>query len=280
MRELQALAHAAAPDGEVDRAVHPARSMGFETLMTGLERARTAGFVSRKACRETGLLLYCYTQRCVYDHGWDAFSLMARGLIVDPIRETVAATPFPKFFNLGEGGRIAVGDDERRIVGRHGLGDLEVIANHLVQTGERQWRLESPWASARCARASGNCKCERLAEQQAVHGRVLYIGDGSSDFCVSGKADFVLAKQFSGQVVAIIRYTLSGAGLLWILYFLPGGLWQFVQQRRDALLRRIAERRGIEVPSLVADRRVDEIQRDPDEDHSDDETAVIAGALS
>jgi 2,3-diketo-5-methylthio-1-phosphopentane phosphatase len=82
----------------------------------------------------------------------------------------------------------------RHVLARHGLGHLEVIANRLVQTGERSWRLESPWASARCARASGNCKCERLAEQQAVHGRVLYVGDSTSDFCVSGRADFVLAK--------------------------------------------------------------------------------------
>ena len=82
----------------------------------------------------------------------------------------------------------------RHVLERNGLGDLEVIANHLVQTGERSWRLDSPWASNHCARASGNCKCERLAEQQADHGRVLYIGDSTSDFCVSGKADFVLAK--------------------------------------------------------------------------------------
>jgi 2-hydroxy-3-keto-5-methylthiopentenyl-1-phosphate phosphatase len=54
--------------------------------------------------------------------------------------------------------------------------------------------MESPYASAACARASGNCKCERLAEQRAQHGRVLYVGDSTSDFCVSGKADFVLAK--------------------------------------------------------------------------------------
>ncbi|RGE46321.1 phosphatase [Comamonas testosteroni] len=80
------------------------------------------------------------------------------------------------------------------VLKRHGMGDIEVIANHLVQTGERSWRLDSPWASNHCERASGNCKCERLAEQQAVHGRVLYIGDSTSDFCVSGKADFVLAK--------------------------------------------------------------------------------------
>ncbi|MEG1456303.1 MAG: MtnX-like HAD-IB family phosphatase [Comamonas sp.] len=82
----------------------------------------------------------------------------------------------------------------RHVLARHGLAHLEVIANRLVQTDARSWRLESPFASAHCARASGNCKCERLAEQQTVHGRVLYIGDSTSDFCVSGKADFVLAK--------------------------------------------------------------------------------------
>jgi hypothetical protein len=90
--------------------------------------------------------------------------------------------------------------------------------------------------------------------------------------------DFVLAKEFSGQVVAIIRYSLSGGGLLFVLYFLPGGLWQFVQRRRDDLLRRVATRRGLLVPSLVADRRVDD--DDNDDDHSDDETELIAGALS
>lgn len=82
----------------------------------------------------------------------------------------------------------------RTVLGRHGLGHLPVIANRLVQDGPRRWRLESPWASAACSRASGNCKCERLAEQRNVHGRVLYVGDSTSDFCVSGKADMVLAK--------------------------------------------------------------------------------------
>ena len=70
--------------------------------------------------------------------------------------------------------------------------------------------------------------------------------------------DFLLAKQFSGEVVTILRYSLSGAGLLWILYFLPGGLWQFVQRQRDRFLRRVAARRHLLVPSLVADKRVDE----------------------
>jgi hypothetical protein len=81
--------------------------------------------------------------------------------------------------------------------------------------------------------------------------------------------------------VAILRYSLSGAGLLWILYFLPGGLWQFVQRRRDQYLRRVAERHDLLVPSLVADKRTD---TDGDEPGSpsgaEDETSVIAGALS
>jgi branched-chain amino acid transport system permease protein len=104
--------------------------------------------------------------------------------------------------------------------------------------------------------------------------------------------DFLLAKEFSGQVVVILRYSLSGAGLLFVLYFLPGGLWQAVQKVRDRYLRRVAERRGIVVPSLVADRREDDgghggpSDAGPGEgspggdERSEDETAVIAGALA
>jgi branched-chain amino acid transport system permease protein len=97
--------------------------------------------------------------------------------------------------------------------------------------------------------------------------------------------DFLLAKQFSGEVVTILRYSLSGAGLLWILYFLPGGLWQFVQRQRDRYLRRVAARRGLLVPSLVADKRVGEDDdegghADGDGSGAEDETSVIAGALS
>ncbi|KAF1047895.1 MtnX-like HAD-IB family phosphatase [Xylophilus sp.] len=82
----------------------------------------------------------------------------------------------------------------RHVLARHGLGHLPVIANRLVQTGGRSWRLDSPWASSACVRASGNCKCERLGEQRNAHGPVVFVGDSTSDFCVSGKADFVLAK--------------------------------------------------------------------------------------
>ena len=38
----------------------------------------------------------------------------------------------------------------------------------------------------------------------------------------------------------------------------PGGLAQIFYTLRDNLLRKVADRRGIVVPSLVADRRVEE----------------------
>lgn len=47
----------------------------------------------------------------------------------------------------------------------------------------------------------------------------------------------------------------GGAGGLLLLLFVPGGLSQIVFGVRDALLRRVARRLRIEVPSLTADRR-------------------------
>jgi branched-chain amino acid transport system permease protein len=51
----------------------------------------------------------------------------------------------------------------------------------------------------------------------------------------------------------------TGAGVLFLLLFLPGGLAEGVYRVRDRILRAIAARRGLHVPSLVADRRVDAV---------------------
>lgn len=82
----------------------------------------------------------------------------------------------------------------RAILQRHDLGSIPVFANRLVQTGERRWRLDFPYAAPDCEKRSGHCKCRHLARyRQAVRG-VLYVGDGASDYCVSQHADLVLAK--------------------------------------------------------------------------------------
>ena len=49
----------------------------------------------------------------------------------------------------------------------------------------------------------------------------------------------------------------SGIGLLLLLLFFPGGLGQLLFGGRDSYLRWVAERRGILVPSLVADKKIE-----------------------
>jgi branched-chain amino acid transport system permease protein len=94
--------------------------------------------------------------------------------------------------------------------------------------------------------------------------------------------DFILVENFSGDAAAILRLSLTGSGLLLVLYFLPGGVWQFVQRQRDRYLRWVADRRGLVVPSLVADRRIEDGDGTGDHTggHAEDETVVIESALS
>jgi len=80
----------------------------------------------------------------------------------------------------------------RRILGNHGLDGLPIVANHLRATGARSWALEFPFSDAGCR--SGNCKCASAGALRGQRQRVLVIGDGASDFCVSGEADLVFAK--------------------------------------------------------------------------------------
>jgi RNA ligase len=84
--------------------VHPARQFGFDELLAGLNEARDNRLIHEHRGPD-GLRLYVYTSRCVFETAWDDFTTMARGLILDPAARRVVATPFPKFFNVGEGGQ-------------------------------------------------------------------------------------------------------------------------------------------------------------------------------
>jgi branched-chain amino acid transport system permease protein len=61
---------------------------------------------------------------------------------------------------------------------------------------------------------------------------------------------------FLGDLVDNIRLLATGAGLLVLLMFLPGGLAEAAYRGRDRVLRWAADRNGIHVPSLVADSQV------------------------
>ena len=62
--------------------------------------------------------------------------------------------------------------------------------------------------------------------------------------------------RYSGLPVSVQLFA-SGAGALLLLYVLPGGLSSVYYGIRDRLLKRIAARRGLLVPSLIADVRAD-----------------------
>jgi RNA ligase len=83
--------------------VHPARSFNFDELLNMLhaaKRDRALHYVDGP----DDLQLWKYSNRCVYDKLWTPTTILARGLILDMAERRVVATPFPKFFNLGEDG--------------------------------------------------------------------------------------------------------------------------------------------------------------------------------
>lgn len=88
----------------------------------------------------------------------------------------------------------------RRILARHGLAHLPVIANRFAGAAGAR-RLEQPWRRNDCTAGSGVCKC--AAAYDPVHGaqgEIVYIGDGRSDFCVAGRTDLLFTR------AALTRY--------------------------------------------------------------------------
>lgn len=49
------------------------------------------------------LSIFNYSKRCTYEGAWDDVTMYARGLVIDTRDGSVAALPFVKFFNHGEG---------------------------------------------------------------------------------------------------------------------------------------------------------------------------------
>jgi branched-chain amino acid transport system permease protein len=68
----------------------------------------------------------------------------------------------------------------------------------------------------------------------------------------------------------------SGLGVVLVLMVFPDGVGSLVFRLRDNVLRRVADRRGIVVPSLVADVRVAAIE---DEEHAADAAATAVEVL-
>ncbi|HYM31130.1 MAG TPA: MtnX-like HAD-IB family phosphatase [Candidatus Cybelea sp.] len=85
-----------------------------------------------------------------------------------------------------------------RVLRRHGIHNLPVVANRLDMLPGGRYRLGFPNALGACVAASGTCKCSTMSAGPGhdirVRPRHLLIGDGASDFCAATGADLVFAK--------------------------------------------------------------------------------------
>ena len=90
----------------------------------------------------------------------------------------------------------------------------------------------------------------------------------------------VFALRALQNVSAQYRLLITGTSLLAVLLVLPGGLGQAAFAVRDRFLKLVAKRRGVLVPSLVADYRHAPEHTGPDDDHPEDEVDLLDGALT
>jgi branched-chain amino acid transport system permease protein len=90
-----------------------------------------------------------------------------------------------------------------------------------------------------------------------VFSMVVIGGLGSVPGAILGAVYVRLAIFNLSQQMALLA---TGAGLLFILLALPGGLGSAIYSIRDAALRKYAQSKKILVPSLLADRREAELQ--------------------
>lgn len=88
----------------------------------------------------------------------------------------------------------------RAVLMRHGISGLPIAASHLVQAGERRWRLEFPNARDACTSGGAICKCSFADVSPGLPtSALLMIGDGASDFCAATRADLTFAR---GELLA------------------------------------------------------------------------------
>lgn len=81
-----------------------------------------------------------------------------------------------------------------KILEKEGLNNLNIISNH-GEFVNGKFVLSFPNDNPLCKNNSGTCKCAVVNEKRKEYEKIVYLGDGTSDFCVADKADVLFAKE-------------------------------------------------------------------------------------
>lgn len=84
------------------------------------------------------------------------------------------------------------------ILKKYKLTGLEYFSNAAVFGNDNSLAIEFPAMNDFCARC-GTCKSKILNSYRLIYDKIIYIGDGYSDFCPSRYADMVFAKKILYQ---------------------------------------------------------------------------------
>lgn len=80
-----------------------------------------------------------------------------------------------------------------KILKKYYLEGVNIISNHGEFRGEF-FEITFPNDYSGCINNAGTCKCKILSDLRKNYDKIIYIGDGVSDFCVADKADVLFAK--------------------------------------------------------------------------------------
>jgi 2-hydroxy-3-keto-5-methylthiopentenyl-1-phosphate phosphatase len=166
-----------APDDPTDRLLE----RFADPLWRVVERAWQSGQISSRECMQRQVELLRVTPQELDEQ--------IRGVRID-----TGFAPFLKFCRRRGADVKIVSDGFDRVVGtalRNAKLSVPFFANRLEWKGGDRWRLAFPHSRSDCRVSSANCKC---AHAERLSGPRVVIGDGRSDFCMSTRADYVIAK--------------------------------------------------------------------------------------
>lgn len=210
---------------------HLARQLDFETLVAQLEEARAEKAIYCRGHEDLpGLLIWNYTNKCVYDKMWTPITMHARGLILDMVRREVVATPFPKFFNVSEEARgpLTLPDkpfevfeklDGSLIILFHWKGEWRAATRGALGTDQALWAQD--WMAGKDLAEldpSATYLCEaiypenRIVIEYAESGLVLLSAYDAEGFEFNSEATYATAERLGWK--AAKRYSFASTAEL------------------------------------------------------------------